>query len=281
LPELFSFSAPVVSTPRYKNSIMEVVILPSAEAIGAHAARLVARLLERKPDAVLALPTGSTPRPLYAELGRMHREEGLSFARATTFNLDEYVGIAPDHPASFHHYMAEALFRHVDLSPERIHLPDGMAADIPAACAAYEAAIAAAGGLDLVVLGLGEDGHIAFNEPTSSLGSRTRIKTLSQRTRAANQAAFGASPVPRHVITIGIATILSARRCLLLASGARKAAAVARTVEGALAALCPASALQLHPHASVLCDEPAAAALALADYYREAYAAKPAWQRDD
>jgi len=259
---------------------MEVVILPSPEAVGAHGARLVANLLARKPDAVLALPTGSTPRPLYAELVRMHREEGLSFARAATFNLDEYVGLPPDHPGSFRRYMHAALLRHVDLGPERAHFPDGVAADVPAACAAYEAAIAAAGGLDLVLLGIGEDGHIAFNEPTSSFGSRTRIKTLSAGTRAANQAAFGAEPVPEHVLTMGIATILSARRCLLLACGARKAAALARAIEGPLTSMVLASALQLHPYATTLCDEPAARDLALAGYYREVYAAKPPWQRE-
>jgi glucosamine-6-phosphate deaminase len=259
---------------------MEVVIFPSADAACAHGARLMANLLGRKPDAVLALPTGSTPRPLYAELRRMHRDERLSFARATTFNLDEYVGLAPDHPASFRRYMEDELVRHVDLTLTRVHVPDGLAGDVPATCAAYEAAIAAAGGLDLALLGLGEDGHLAFNEPTSSFGSRTRIKTLSARTRAVNQAAFGAAPVPSHVITVGIATILSARRCLLLATGARKAAALARTVEGPLTSLVPASALQLHPWATVLCDEAAAAQLTLADYYREVYAAKPAWQRE-
>ncbi len=259
---------------------MEVAILSTAEAVGVAGARLVARLLGRKPEAVLALPTGRTPRPLYAELVRLHREESLSFSRATTFNLDEYVGLAADHPASFRRYMEQALFDEVDLSPARIHVPDGRAADIAASCAAYEAAIAAAGGLDLALLGLGADGHIAFNEPTSSLGSRTRLKTLSEGTRAANQSAFGAEPVPAHVITMGIATILSARRCVLLATGAPKAAALARTVEGPVTALVPSSALQLHPHVTVLCDEAAAAALSLSDYYRAVYTAKPAWQRE-
>jgi glucosamine-6-phosphate deaminase len=259
---------------------MEVVIFPSADAACAHGARLMANLLGRKPDAVLALPTGSTPRPLYAELRRMHRDERLSFARATTFNLDEYVGLAPDHPASFRRYMEDELVRHVDLTLTRVHVPDGLAGDVPATCAAYEAAIAAAGGLDLALLGLGADGHIAFNEPTSSLGSRTRLKTISEATRAANQPAFGAEPVPHQVITIGIATILAARRCVLLATGEQKAGALAKTVEGPLTALVPSSALQLHPHATVLCDEAAASGLALSSYYRAVYAAKPDWQRE-
>ena len=243
-------------------------------------ARVVAGLLARKPDAVLALPTGRTPLPLYAELVRLHRAGQLSFSRATTFNLDEYVGLAADQPASFRRYMQQALFDHVDLAPHRIHVPDGRAADVPASCAAYEAAIVGAGGLDLALLGLGADGHIAFNEPTSSLGSRTRLKTISETTRAANQPAFGAEPVPQHVITIGIATILAARRCVLLAAGEGKAAALAKTVEGPLTALVPSSALQLHAHATVLCDEAAASALQLAPYYRAVYAAKPAWQRE-
>lgn len=259
---------------------MEVVILSSPGDVAAMGARVVAGLLRRKPEAVLALPTGRTPQPMYAELVRLHREERLSFARATTFNLDEYVGLAADHPASFRRYMEQALFAEVDLSPQRIHVPDGLAADIPASCAAYEAAIAAAGGLDLALLGLGADGHIAFNEPTSSLGSRTRLKTISEGTRAANQQAFGAEPVPHHVITMGIATILAARRCVLLATGEPKATALAKTVEGPLTALVPSSALQLHPHATVVCDEAAASALALADYYRAVYTAKPAWQRE-
>ncbi len=211
---------------------MEVVILSSPGEVAAMGAQVVAGLLRRTPEAVLALPTGRTPQPFYAELVRLYREEHLSFARATTFNLDEYVGLAADHPASFRRYMEQALFAEVDLSPERIHVPDGLAADIPASCAAYEAAIAAAGGLDLALLGLGADGHIAFNEPTSSLGSRTRLKTISEGTRAANQPAFGAEPVPHHVITMGIATILAARRCVLLATGERKAAAARENRRG-------------------------------------------------
>ena len=258
---------------------MEIVILPSAEAVCAAAAEEVARLVARKPDAALGLPTGATPRPLYAELARRHRDEGLSFARVTTFNLDEYAGIAPDHPGSFRHYMEEAFFRHVDVAPARAHVPDGRAADMTASCAAYEAAIAAVGGLDLVVLGLGADGHIAFNEPTSSLASRTRIKTLSAASRAANQASFGADPVPSHVVTMGIGTILDARRCVLLANGARKAKAVAAMAEGPVTSMVPASALQLHASATVLCDEAAAAHLALADYYREVQAKMPSWRR--
>jgi glucosamine-6-phosphate deaminase len=258
---------------------MEVVILPSPEAVCDAGAELAARLVAGQPSSVLGLPTGATPRALYAELVRRHRADGLSFARVTTFNLDEYVGVGPEHPGSFRRYMEDALFRHVDLAPSRTHVPDGLAADVRASCAAYEAAIAAAGGLDLVLLGLGGDGHLAFNEPTSSLASRTRIKTLSAASRAANQAAFGPDPIPGHVVTMGIATILEARRCVLLASGARKAPALAATVEGPVTSMVPASALQLHANVTVICDEAAAARLTLTDYYRAVQADKPSWQR--
>jgi len=260
---------------------VEVIVSVSPEDVCLRAARIVARLLRAKPDLVLGLPTGNTPRAVYAELGRLHRAEGLSFARAAAFGLDEYVGIAPDHPGAFRRYMQEALYRQVDLRPERTHAPDGQATDLPAACARYEAEIAAAGGLDLIVLGLGADGHIAFNEPTSSLGSRTRLKTLTDETRAANRSGFGADPVPRHAITVGIATILEARRCLLLAFGPTKSTAVARLVEGPLTARVPASALQLHPHATILVDEAAATGLALRGYYDAVAAEKPDWQRED
>jgi glucosamine-6-phosphate deaminase len=260
---------------------VEVIVVPTAEIACQRAARIVARLVREKPEAVLALPTGSTPRGIYAELVRQHRAEGLSFARVSAFNLDEYVGIPAEHPGSFRRALREALYRHIDLPAERAHAPDGEAADLPAACARYEAAIAGAGGLDLALLGLGTDGHIAFNEPTSSFGSRTRLKTLADETRAANQAAFGAEPVPRHAITVGIATILEARRCLLVAFGAAKASAVAKMVEGPLAAVVPASALQLHAHATVIVDEAAAEGLRLRRYYDAVAAGKPDWQREE
>jgi glucosamine-6-phosphate deaminase len=260
---------------------MEVIILPTATEASLAAATVIARLVRARPRAVLGLATGDTPRGVYAELVRAHREEGLDLSGVTTFNLDEYVGLDPAHPASYRRYMREHLFAHVNLRPERTHLPDGLAADVDAACSAYEGAIRAAGGVDLQLLGLGADGHVGFNEPTSSLTSRTRVKTLTAATLAALRRALppGAEP-PRHVLTMGIGTILEARRCLLLAFGERKARAVASLVEGPLAALVPASALQLHPHATVLLDEAAASRLALADYYRDVHRDKPAWQRE-
>jgi glucosamine-6-phosphate deaminase len=246
---------------------VKVLILDSAEAAAARVAEIVAARLMAQPATVLGLATGETMRPVYARLVAMHREGRADFARATTFNLDEYVGVAPEHPASFHAFMRETLFDHVNLPRDRGHLPRGDAADPEAEARDYEARIRAAGGIDLQVLGIGRNGHVAFNEPTSSLGSRTRIKTLTEATRIANAPAFAPAPVPRHAITMGIATILEARACVLLATGASKAEAVARMVEGPLGADCPATALQMHPAATVVLDGASAGALKLREYY--------------
>ena len=255
---------------------MEIIIQPTPEAATAIAARLIARLLKEKPDAVLGLATGSTPLPLYRALVDMQ----LDWSRVRTFNLDEYLGLAPEHPQSYHHFMWENLFRHVNIRPENVHIPDGLAADVPAFCADYEARIRAVGGIDLQLLGIGGDGHIGFNEPSSSLASRTRIKTLTQRTRADNARFFAsADEVPSHVITMGIGTIMEARTNLLLAFGAKKAQALAEAAEGPVTAMNPASALQLHPDTRVCLDEAAATQLKRADYYRWVFANKPQWQR--
>ena len=259
---------------------MEIIIQPSAEAASIVAARIIAQLVRRKPDAVLGLATGSTPLATYRALIHMHREEGLDFSRVTTFNLDEYVGLPPEHPQSYHAFMEEHLFRHLNIPRERIHIPNGLAADVPAECAAYESAIVAAGGIDLQLLGIGTDGHIGFNEPSSSLASRTRIKTLTAQTRQDNARFFGsAAEVPLHVITMGVGTIMATRQVLLLAFGERKAQAIAAAVEGPITAMNPASILQMHPVAKCLADEPAAAKLARLEYYRWVYDHKPQWQR--
>ncbi|OGQ17895.1 MAG: glucosamine-6-phosphate deaminase, partial [Deltaproteobacteria bacterium RBG_16_71_12] len=248
---------------------MEVLIVPDAAEAGARGARIVAALLRDQPSAVLGLATGETQRPLYAELVRRHRAGHLRFSAATTFNLDEFVGVPADHRGSFRRAMNELLFDLVDIDPARVHFPAAASVDdVPDVCARFEAAMAAAGGLDLQLLGIGEDGHIGFNEPTSSLASSTRLKTLTRKTIDGARAAFAPDEPPRHVVTMGIATILSARRCLLLATGASKARAVAAMVEGPLAAMVPASALQLHARATVIVDEAAAAQLALAEYFR-------------
>jgi glucosamine-6-phosphate deaminase len=259
---------------------VEVIIAPSAGEASAQAARIVAALVRAKPGAVLGLATGSTPVRFYEELTVMHARDGLDFSRVTTFNLDEYVGLAPGHPQSYAYYMREHFFSRVNIPPVRIYIPDGMAPDIPAHCEAYEAAIREAGGIDLQLLGIGSDGHIGFNEPSSSLGSRTRLKTLTERTMRDN-ARFFASPdeVPRHVITMGVGTILDARRCLVLAFGEGKAKAVADMVEGPVTAEVPASALQFHASCTLLVDEAAGGRLKRAEYYRWVYANKPEWQR--
>src|SRR4051794_29125149 len=259
---------------------MEVVILPDARGAAALAADAVEALVRAKPDAVLGLATGSTPLPVYEELARRHRSQGLSFARVRGFGLDEYVGLAPGHPQSYAEVLQREFASRLDIDPSNVQVPDGAAADLPAACRDYEEAIGSCGGVDLQLLGVGTDGHIGFNEPASSLASRTRVKTLTEQTRRDNARFFaGPEEVPHHVVTQGLGTILEARHAVLLATGARKAGAVRALVEGPLAAFCPGSVLQLHPHATVLLDEPAASGLALADYYRQTYENKPAWQR--
>jgi len=260
---------------------MEVIILPTASEASEVAARLVARQLREKPNSVLGLATGSTPCKLYQLLARMHREDGLDFSKATTFNLDEYVNLDPTHPASYHQFMEENFFSHVNVRRESVHIPDGMIADVPAHCAEYERAIRKAGGIDLQILGLGSDGHLGFNEPGSSLASRTRIKTLTERTRTDNARFFtGAQEVPHHVITMGLGTIMESRMCLLLAFGKAKAEAVAASVEGPVTASVPGSLLQFHPQAKVLLDAESASSLTRAEYYRGVYQNKPSWQTD-
>ena len=260
---------------------MEVIIQPDAGAAATLAARMVARLVRNEPNAVLGLATGKTQLELYRELVRLHQDERLDFSRVKTFNLDEYAGLAAEDPRSYHCYMREHLFDRVNLSDDRVHLLDGTAPDVLRACAAYEAAIESAGGIDLQILGIGVEGHIGFNEPSSSLGSRTRIKTLTERTRRDNATEFGtAERVPRHVLTMGIGTIMDARACLLLAVGEAKAKAVAAAVEGPIAAMVPASVLQMHPVARFVLDEAAASALERADYFRTVWEEKPQWQRE-
>jgi glucosamine-6-phosphate deaminase len=260
---------------------MEIIILPTAAEASEVAARLIARQVREKPSSVLGLATGSTPCKLYQLLARMHREDRLDFSKATTFNLDEYVNLDPTHPASYHQFMEENFFSHVNLRRESVHIPDGMVADVPAHCAEYERAIREAGGIDLQILGLGSDGHLGFNEPGSSLASRTRIKTLTERTRSDNARFFtGAQEVPHHVITMGLGTIMESRMCLLLAFGKTKAEAVAASVEGPVTASVPGSLLQFHPQAKVLLDAESASLLTRAEYYQGVYQNKPSWQTD-
>ena len=254
---------------------MEIIIQSTPEAATAVAARVIGGLLREKPDAVLGLATGSTPLRLYSALVKMR----LDWTRVRTFNLDEYVGLAPDCAQSYHYYMWENLFQHTNISPENVHIPNGMARDIPKACAWYEERIQEAGGIDLQVLGIGTDGHIGFNEPTSSLVSRTRIKTLTVQTRQDNARFFKSeAEVPHHVLTMGIGTVMEAKQCLLLGLGENKAQAIADAVEGPITANNPASALQMHPTVKVCLDDAAASRLKRADYYRWVYENKPEWQ---
>ncbi|MFD5747184.1 glucosamine-6-phosphate deaminase [Streptomyces sp. NPDC127033] len=258
---------------------MEVVIVPDAAAGGALIADSIAALLRRKPDALLGVATGSTPLPVYQALAERVRAGTVDVSGARIAQLDEYVGLPSGHPESYRSVVLREVVEPLGLDPSVFLGPDGGAEDVQAACEAYDRALAEAGGVDLQLLGIGTDGHIGFNEPCSSLASRTRIKTLTRQTRADN-ARFFDSPddVPHHVITQGIGTILEARHLVLLATGEGKADAVAQAVEGPVAALVPASALQLHPHATVVVDEAAASRLKLAEYFRATFASKPDWQ---
>ena len=259
---------------------MEVIIGEDAKDIGVVAADAITALVDRKPAAVLGLATGSSPLPIYDELAARCDAGLLSFRQSRGFTLDEYVGLPFDHPQRYRNVIDTAFVDRVDFAPDAVAGPDGQAADIPAACAAYEDAIRAAGGVDLQILGIGTDGHIGFNEPGSSLASRTRIKTLTRQTRVDNARFFGddVESVPTHCLTQGLATIMEARHVILVATGRGKAEAVHHLVEGPVSAMWPASILQHHPHVTVLLDDSAAHRLQLIDYYRETYRSKPGWQ---
>jgi glucosamine-6-phosphate deaminase len=259
---------------------MEIIIQPDSRKASLIAARIVARVVREKTRPVLGFATGNSPLQVYKDLIRMHREEGLDFSRVTTFNLDEYVGLASDHPSSFHAFMEQHLFGHVNIPEENVHIPDGMTKDIPAFCRRYEEDIKAAGGIDVQILGIGTDGHVGFNEPSSSLASRTRIKTLTDQTRKDNAVFFGGEEnVPFHCITMGVGTIMDSRMCLLLAFGKKKARAIAATCEGPITTMVPGSVLQMHPHAIIIIDKDAASELKKVDYYEWVYSHKPDWQK--
>ena len=262
---------------------MEVVILPDAAAVGDAAAARIVEVVRAKPDAVLGLSTGSSPLGTYAALAERVRRGDVDLSRASGFALDEYVGLPAGSPQSYAATIDREATGPLRMDPARVHVPPGAADDLDAACAEYERAIREAGGVDVQLLGIGANGHIGFNEPTSSFASRTRIKTLAPRTREDNARFFGddLDAVPLHCVTQGLGTILEARRLLLVAQGEGKAAAVAAAVEGPLTAMVPASALQLHPDAVVLLDEAAASRLTLTDYYRFVVDNKPAWQRPE
>ncbi len=241
---------------------MLVIIKENYNEMSLEAAKQVASIIRKKPDCVIGFATGSTPLGLYKELIRMHREEGLDFSKVVSFNLDEYVGLPPNHPESYHFFMWENLFKHININPSNVHIPMGMAEDIEAFCEWYEQKIIEHGGIDLQILGIGANGHIAFNEPGSSLGSRTRIKTLDEKTRKDNARFFNSmDEVPKYAITMGVGTIMEAKRLLLLANGTQKADAIKATVEGPITARYPATIVQLHRYATVIIDREAASNL--------------------
>jgi glucosamine-6-phosphate deaminase len=249
---------------------MRVIIVPDYEAMSRKAAQIVAAEMKKKPKFVLGLATGSTPLGLYKELIRMNKTGEVDFSNVITFNLDEYVGLAKDHPQSYHYFMFENLFNHVNIDPKNVHIPDGLASDIEVFCEQYEKEIEAAGGIDLQILGIGANGHIGFNEPGSSLGSKTRIKPLAKKTIEDNSRFFERiEDVPTSAITMGVGTIMSARKCVMLANGENKAEAVAKAVEGCITAQVPASMLQMHQYAIVILDQAAASKLKGENYERE------------
>lgn len=258
---------------------MEVIIQPNKEAAAALVARIIAHDLRANPHLVLGLATGVTMERVYRQLVTLHKEQHLDFSLCSTFNLDEYVGLFPSDPNSYRHYMDEHLFRRVNIDPRNTYLPNGMAADLEAECRHYEGLIQRFGGIDLQLVGIGKAGHIGFNEPLSALRSRTRVKALTPTTLQQNAPLFGGEEqVPRRAITMGVGTIIEARRCILLATGDSKAAVMAKAVEGPITSMVTASALQLHPRCTVVVDEEAAAQLAEKDYYRWIFANEPEWQ---
>jgi glucosamine-6-phosphate deaminase len=248
---------------------MLLILKTDKEQLGHEGARIVANAIRRNPKIRLGLATGSTMLTFYKELVRQHREESLDFSGIVSFNLDEYLGLPATHLESFRYFMQENLFRHVNVKPGNIHVPDGMISEnYDRYCSAYEQAIRDAGGIDLQVLGIGRNGHIGFNEPTSSLGSRTRLKVLTKETIDDNRKSFGpGEKVPECAITMGIGTILEARRILLLASGSSKATSIAQAIEGPVTASVTASALQHHPDVTFIVDQEAGANLKHHDYY--------------
>lgn len=248
---------------------MEVVIFEDGDAVAAAGAALVLEVLRQKTNAVLGLATGRTPLAMYKRLIADSRAAALSYRQVTTFNLDEYLGLPPGDAQSYRAYMRREFFDHIDIDPANTFLPEcGEEQDPLDVGPAYDALIRSRGGIDLQVLGIGRNGHIGFNEPTSSLASRTRIKTLTLETVSANKEHFkDASRQPQLAITMGIATIMDADRIVLLATGIEKAAAVRQAVEGPVSAMCPASILQTHEKVTVLLDSAAASELALRDYY--------------
>lgn len=247
---------------------MRIVIKANKQDAVEFCAQEFQQQLASKANSVLGLATGATPLDLYKNLIKKHHQKEISFVKACSFNLDEYLGVKANDPQSYHHYMQEHFFQYIDIKPLNTFIPDGSHPNAELACQQYEQEIKNRNGIDLQLLGIGENGHIGFNEPSSSLSSRTRVKTLTNTTLNANSAYFKDKENPvRLAITVGIATILESKNILMLALGAHKAKALAAAIEGPLSAFCPASALQLHQNTCVVMDEEASQHLKLKDYY--------------
>lgn len=228
---------------------------------------------------MLGFATGRTPETVYKLLCEKHASQNLDFSRVASFNLDEYIGIPASHPQSYRSTMESALFKHINIERSNTHLPNGMAEDLEAECIRYESEIQRAGGVDLQLLGIGLNGHLAFNEPLSSLTSRTRTKSLTPETRAQNSSFFGgADKVPSRAITMGVGTILDSRWCLMLATGESKAGIIQKAIEGPVCSVVTASSLQMHRRCTVVVDEAAASKLAFSDYYRWVFLNEPEWE---
>ncbi len=258
---------------------MEVIIRETAEQASALVAEIVARSIRARPSLVLGLATGRTMEHLYDELVRMHEAGEVDFSLVKTFNLDEYIGLPPEDKNSYRSYMNRQLFNRVNIDPRNTFLPNGMAENIEEECEQYERNIVESGGIDLQILGIGRSGHIGFNEPLSAMRSRTRAKALSPQTIEQNAPFFGGPEnMPKRAITMGVGTILEAKRCILLATGKEKAEVIARAVEGPVTSMISATALQLHPWCTVVVDADAAACLEHQEYYRWVFENEPEWQ---
>ena len=238
---------------------MRVLITDSYDQMGLEAAKIVAGQIYLKPNSVLGLATGSTPLSMYERLVAVHRTVGLDFSEVTTFNLDEYIGMGPDNPQSYHYFMQEHFFKHINIKPENVHIPNGMAQDVIAEGERYEQLIAAKGGIDLQVLGIGQNAHIGFNEPDVKFAATTHKVELDEETILANSRFFNnVDEVPRYAISMGIKTIMMAEHVILLANGGNKARAVYKAVCGDVTPEAPASILQLHRDVVVILDKEAA-----------------------
>ncbi|MFA5552440.1 MAG: glucosamine-6-phosphate deaminase [Trueperaceae bacterium] len=259
---------------------MDIVILPTSEHVEKLTARLVADRIKAKPNLVLGCATGRTMEGIYDELVSLAQAHALDFSRVRTFNLDEYVGVSPDDARSYRHYMNRHFFSRVNIDAANTYVPNGLATDLEAECDAYEAAIVAAGGIDLQLLGLGSNGHIGFNEPLSGFQSRTRVQPLAPHTREQNAGMFGGDPekVPTTALTMGVGTILDSREALLVVTGEHKADILARSLEGPVVGVITATALQFHRRCHVITDEAAAAKLNLREFYRDEVSHLPVWR---